>query len=150
MTGRLAIALAAGAVLAAPAASAGPDRWSVLLGSHHTESAAWEELNPGVFVTWEGPVDWSLGAYRNSFGKLSLAGTAGVRLASWDAGDLSLFGGLAWYPGNGDNFVVHAGDVVPLVGLQLRQGNFFAQLMPGKMEPPEAIVTFGLTFPVER
>jgi ribosomal protein L24E len=132
-------------------ADAGPDRVSILLGSHHTEDYAWEEANPGVFLTWEDGsfgLDYSLGAYRNSFGTGSVAAIAGLELMAWEEGAASAFCGAAWYPGNGQHFLIHAGDVVPLCGLQLRQGPIFAQLMPGKVEPPELILAFGLTFAI--
>lgn len=137
-------------VLAAPA-EAGPDRVSILLGSHHTEDYAWEEANPGLFLTWEGGafgLDFSVGAYRNSFGEPSVAALAGKDLVAWQGGAGSLFCGAAWYPGNGQNFLIHAGDLVPLCGLQLRHGPMFAQLLPGKIEPPELILSYGLTFQI--
>ncbi len=136
-------------ILAASPVLAGPDRVSILLGSHHTEEYAWEEANPGMFLTWEDAsfgLDYSIGAYRNSFGKGSIAALAGLELVSWDQGAASAFCGAAWYPGNGHHFLIRAGDLVPLCGLQLRQGPVFAQLMPGKIEPPELILAFGLTF----
>lgn len=134
--------------IASPAAA--QDRVSILIGSHHTEDYAWEEVNPGLFLTWEGPVDLSAGIYRNSFGRPSAALTAALPVIRWQDGGLSLLGGAAYYPGNGDNFAVHAGDLVPLVGLQARHGNVFAQIMPGKVEPPEVIIAYGLTFAIGR
>lgn len=142
--------LAAAALLITPlAAAAGPDRLSLTLGSHHTDTGHdWHEVNPGVFVTWEnvGPVDLSAGAFLNSFGGPSVAAVAALPLIEWESGQLAVFGGAAWYPGHGHEFLIHAGDVVPMGGLQLRQGPVFVQIMPGKIEPPEAIVAFGLTF----
>ena len=41
-----------------------------------------------------------------------------------------MFGGLAIYPGDGDEFLVHAGDLVPMGGLQVRYRNIFVQIMP--------------------
>ena len=134
-------------LLAAPAAA--QDRISITLGSHHTDdSYEWEEVNPGVFLTWEdrAGLDLSVGAFRNSFGGPSLAAVAGVPLTDWQHGGLSVFGGLAYYPGHGDAFLVRAGDVVPMLGLQVRHGPVFVQAMPGKIEPPEVILAVGLTF----
>jgi hypothetical protein len=139
----------AAAMIAAPAAA--QDRLSVTIGSHHTDrSYDWSEVNPGVFATWEnvGPLDLSLGAFRNSFGGPSVAAVAAFPLARWEDGQLAVFGGAAWYPGHGDEFLVHAGAFVPMGGLQVRHGPVFVQLMPGKIEPPEAIIAGGLTFKI--
>lgn len=142
----------AAALIAIPAAvSASPDRFSVTIGSHHTDrSYDWSEVNPGVFLTWEnvGPVDLSGGAFLNSFGGPSVAAVAALPLVEWISGEIAVFGGLAWYPGYGDEFLVHAGDIVPMGGLQIRQGIAFVQIAPGKIEPLEGIFAFGLTFPL--
>lgn len=124
------------------------DRISILLGSHHTEAGEWSESNPGVFLTWEGRFDWTVGAYRNSFQKPSVALSVALPVLSWEGGEASVFGGAAWYPGNGGNFVYSAGDVVPMIGFHVRHGHLFGQVMPGKVDPPEAIFAFGLTFPM--
>lgn len=134
--------------LAAPA-HAGPDRVSILTGSRHIGTDyPFQEVNPGLFLTWEDRafgLDYSLGAYRNSFGKLSVAATAALPLIDRDRFQIALFGGLAIYPGDGDKFLISAGDAVPVAGLQARYGNGFVQIMPGD---GMAIVAFGLTFPV--
>lgn len=143
------LAAAALLLIPPPAAAAGPDRLSITIGSYHTDTSYdWHEVNPGVFLTWEnvGPLDLSLGAFRNSFGGAAVAAVAAFPLIDWQSGQLAVFGGLGWYPGHGDEFLAHAGDLVPMGGLQLRQGNVFVQLMPGKIEPPEAIIAVGLTF----
>lgn len=160
-------ALLLSCMLAGPAhADWQPDRVSVLMGTHHafeipmtaalTGDHDWTEVNPGVFLTWEGKhdaplgaLDWSVGAYRNSFGDLSIAAVASLDLIEWEArggGALGVFAGLAHYPDTGQHFAVHWGDVVPLGGVQLRQGNLFVQVLPGKFEPLSPIVSFGLTF----
>lgn len=147
-SGAASILAAVALCFAAASPAAAQDRLSITLGSHHTDdSHDWEELNPGVFLTWEdtGPLDLSLGAFRNSFGGPSVAAVAALPLAEWQDGQLAVFGGAAWYPGHGDEFLVHAGDLVPMGGLQVRHGPVFVQLMPGKIEPPEAIVAFGIT-----
>ena len=141
---RIAVILAA---LATPAA-ADPDRLSILLGSAHPGAdRAFEQVNPGVFLTWEDRalgLDYSVGAYRNSFGRASIAATAALPVVEQGRFQLALFGGLALYPGNGDDFLYHAGDIVPIAGIQARLGHGFVQVMPGD---GMAVVAFGLTFP---
>ncbi len=128
--------------------AASPDRISILLGSNHIGAKMqFEQVNPGVFLTWEGNhIDWTAGAYRNSFGKLSASVTVGLPLARWQNGELSAFAGVALYPGDGSTFAVHAGDLVPIGGLQLRQGHAFVQILPSDGRTARAIVTFGATF----
>lgn len=137
-------------LLAAPA-SAEPDRVSVLLGSNHIGAKMpFEQINPGVFLTWEGDrVDWTAGAYRNSFSKLSASVTVSLPLIRWDNGELAAFAGIAVYPGDGRSFAIHAGDLVPVGGLQLRHGHALVQFIPSDGRTVDAIVTFGLTFPVK-
>jgi hypothetical protein len=144
--------LAVGALTAATPAMA--DRITLLLGSHHAgaRSGQFEEFNPGVFYTWEGA--WaglngglSLGGYRNSYGKLSVASAASVRLFNWDSGDFGAFAGIAHYPDDGARFASHlGGDIVGLAGLQLRQGNFLIQALPMDQGAADGLFTFGLTF----
>ena len=136
----IAVALTATPVLATP------DRVSILLGSNHVGSTErFEEVNPGIFLTW----DWlTVGAYRNSYGKVSVAVTGALPLLAWDTGELSAFAGAALYPGDGRHFAVSAGDVVPVGGLQLRQGNMFMQVIPSDGKVVDAIVSFGMTFDV--
>lgn len=132
-------------LLATPAVS-DPDRVSILLGSRHIGASGFQEVNPGVFVTWEGRVDTTVGVYHNSYGRTSVAVTAAVRVHEWQGGALSLFAGAAHYPGDGRNFRVSVGDVVPLVGVQIQYGNTFAQIIPMDGKPVNAVVSFGVTF----
>lgn len=136
----------------AGAAEAEPDRISVLLGSQHPgANVTFEQVNPGIFLTWEDRgslgLDYSLGLYRNSYGRVSVAGTAALPIIERGAFQAALFGGLAVYPGDGDQFAVHAGDVVPIAGVQARLGDGFVQIMPGD---GMAVVAFGLTFEAAR
>lgn len=155
--GRFAVATASaiclGVSIFATSAIAEPDRVSILLGSKHIGQSGFEEVNPGIIVTWEDRawgLDYSLGAYRNSFGKGSVVATAALPIKTWKDGQLSAFGGLALYPGNGDNFLVHAGDVVPIGGLQIRHKNVFGMLMPGDSKDLKAILAFGVTFKLKQ
>lgn len=138
------------ACFAPGAVQAGPDRVSLLLGSHHVDAKYdFNERNPGVFLTWErSRVDWTVGVYDNSFGKPSVAVTAALPVTQWERGEVSLFAGLALYPGDGRYFAVHAGDVVPIGGLQVRHGNVFMQVIPSDGVITDAIVSFGLTFQI--
>lgn len=73
-------------------AAAGPDRVSVLLGSAHIGAApsirdgrGYNQINPGLFLTWETDhVDWTIGAYLNSFERGSVSATAGLPIFTWD------------------------------------------------------------------
>lgn len=135
--------------LASPAL-AGPDRISILFGSHHVGGQGFEEINPGVFLTWEQHrLDLSVGAYRNSYGRLSVAAVAALPIWSQGETEVSLFGGLAHYPGNGRNFAIHAGDVVAIGGLQLRHENLFVQVLPGGGDMP-VVIAAGITFSLRR
>lgn len=131
-------------------AQAGPDRVSILGGSYHVDAKiAFEQVNPGLFVTWEDRwmgLDYSVGLYRNSFGKASVAASAALPVVRWDEGELSLFAGAALYPGDGRFFAVHAGDVVPIGGLQVRHRNLFMQVIPSDGVYTDAIVSAGITF----
>ena len=152
MTIRTTAAALAMAALALPA-QAGPDRISFLLGSEHIGASGYEEFNPGVFATWtnrafQGRADVSLGAYRNSYGDGSLAASLALPLVREPTWGIDVFSALAWYPGNGDRFKYHAGDIVPLVGLQSRIGPTFIQYIPGGDRGVDATLGFGLTFPL--
>lgn len=131
---------------------AGPDRVALLFGSRHINpTSEFEELNPGVFAVWDAertnwPVDISLGAFRNSYGRGSVAALAAWPVWQGNNAELSLFGGLAHYPEDGRRFLVSLGDVVPLGGVQLRAGPVVTQLIPGDGEVTDATLTFGLTF----
>lgn len=137
-------------VFMASSSHAGPDRASILLGSYHAGAPIeFEETNPGIFLTWEKDVlDWSVGVYRNSFGKTSMAVTAALPVATWEDGEASLFAGLALYPGDGRYFAVHAGDVVPIGGVQVRHHHLFVQVIPSDGKVVDAIFAAGLTFPM--
>jgi hypothetical protein len=135
--------------LSAPA-HAGPDRVSLMLGSHHVAaSAVFEEVNPGIFLTWEDRafgLDYTVGAFRNSFGRGAVAGL--VAWPVWQQGETqaALFAGVAHYPGDGRRHRFHAGDFIPVAGLQIRHRNVFAQIMPSDGRTARAVVAVGLTF----
>lgn len=143
------------AALTAVSAMAGPDRVSILLASHHVNATqGFEEINPGLFLTWTGVawkerLDLGLGAYRNSYGHGSLAATAAVPLVRKESWGLELFGALAWYPGDGDKFRHAMGDVVPLAGLQARYRTLFVQAIPSSGTSTDGVLSFGLTFPLD-
>lgn len=138
-------------VLFACVAQAGPDRVSVLFGSHHVNaSRSFEEVNPGVFVTWENPrLHWTVGAYRNSYGRASVSATVALPVLRWREGEASLFAGAALYPKDGRTFGVHVGDVVPLAGVQVRHQNMFMQVIPLDGNLADAVVSVGVTFPIK-
>ncbi|MDU8926708.1 hypothetical protein RXV86_04845 [Alisedimentitalea sp. MJ-SS2] len=129
-----------------------PDRFSVLLGSHHINGTGFNEINPGLFATWERERwAYSIGGYLNSYEKGSLAATAHLPLFHWDRGAISAFGGLAWYPGDGRRFSTRlGGDVVGIGGVELRQGNVFMQFVPMSTNSVDGLVTFGLTWAAEQ
>lgn len=138
------------------AAHAGPDRVSVLLASRHVDAAsAFNEVNPGVFLTWEevawgGRLDATLGVFHNSYERTSVAATLAWPVwepAPW--AEVALFGGIAHYPDDGRRFAVHAGDFVPLGGLQWRAGHVFGQVIPLDGVEADAILTVGVTFALE-
>lgn len=144
------ILLIAAAIGLATPTLAQPDRLSILMGSRHPGAkATFEQVNPGAFLTWEDRalgLDYSLGIYRNSFGRASVAATAALPVIERGRLQVAVFGGLALYPGHGDQFAAHAGDVVPIGGLQARYGHGFVQIMPGD---GMAVVAFGMTFPLQ-
>lgn len=129
-------------------AAAEPDRLSLLLGSSHPGGQGYEDRTPGLFLTWEerGGLDLSLGIYRNSFGRAAVAATASLPVIRWTGGQAALFLGAALYPGDGHRFAAHAGDLVPLGGVQIRHGHHLLQIMPGD---GMAVVTLGLSFPLQ-
>ena len=91
--------------LFATALEAGPDRFSILLGSKHIGGTGFNEVNPGFFATWErGRSSLSVGAFMNSYERVSIAATSYRPLKLWSEGDFGIFGGLALYPENGRNF----------------------------------------------
>lgn len=133
---------------AAPAL-AGPDRIALHFGSFHAgANEDFQEFNPGVFVSWERETILSIGVYQNSFDDVSIAATSAVPLTMGDGYRFDFFAGLAWYPDRGREFSVSVGDVVPLAGLRLTYGNAFVQLIPSNGKRVDAIISFGLTFPL--
>jgi len=153
---RFLLQVAFAAFFCVPALAGGllPDRASVLLASHHVNaSQRFEEINPGLFLTWEDRafgLDYSLGAYRNSYGRGSAAAFAALPVVRWREGEISFSLGAAYYPGNGRTFRLHAGDVVPMAGLQLRHRALFVQVLPSDGRHTAAVVAAGLTFPLKR
>lgn len=124
-----------------------PDRISLLIGSYHVDAASqFNEVNPGVFLSWDlhyGAV--SVGVYDNSYYKTSVAVTYSLPVFVQDDFDLSVFAGIAYYPENGRNFLVHSGDFVPIGGLQATYKNVFIQVIPSDGVATDAIIAFGLT-----
>lgn len=146
---RFPVAAAVIVLLGMSPALAGPDRVSIMVGSRHVGGHGFEEQNPGVFLTWENPrVHWSAGIYRNSYAKPSVAVTAAVPIVRWEDGELSAFAGAALYPQDGMRFPVHAGDVVPIGGIQIRHHHVFVQVSPSDGKATDAVLAFGLTFPM--
>lgn len=128
--------MALATILATIAAPANADRVSLLLGTAHFDGGNYEEVNPGIFYTFERePLDVTAGVYRNSYGNTSVSLTVGLPLATWEQGELSIFAGAAHYP-------TRSKPVRPIGGLQIRHGHVFGQYIPAE----DGIVTFGLTF----
>ena len=136
------------ALLPTSALAAGPDRLSVLLGSKHFGATRdFQEFNPGLFLTWEQQVfDYSVGAYYNSYEDMSVLGAISYNYEIAPEFEIGAFAGVALYPGEGDQFSVSAGDVVPLGGVQARYRNVFAQWIPADGASVDSLLTFGLTF----
>ncbi len=131
-------------------AAAGPDRFSLLLGSKHIGASGFEEVNPGIFLTWERQFDFSLGLFRNSYGRPAVAAVAAYPLYQRGTFQLAVFGGTALYPVEGRRFRAHLGDFVPVAGVQARLGKAFVQVIPSDGQPVEAIFSFGMTFPMAK
>jgi hypothetical protein len=134
--------------LAATPAAADPDRWYVMLGSHHVNTQAgyqpFEESNPGLFALWKGQrFDTIAGIYRNSFGRMSASVAASKTIIDTHHADLSVFAGAALYPGNGENFLIHAGDVVPIVGVNIQIDRTLITILPGDGKSHDAVVALG-------
>jgi hypothetical protein len=137
--------------IAAGPAVAGPDRLAVHLGSHHAGTTTdFEEVNPGLFLSWDRPkgVTYSVGAFRNSYGRGSVAVTVAKTIYKQKYTSVAVFGGLAHYPGNGEDIRHAIGDVVPLAGVQLRHKRLFLNVMPGDSDTVDAIFSFGVTVPL--
>ncbi|MEL6915758.1 MAG: hypothetical protein AAFP13_14775 [Pseudomonadota bacterium] len=142
-------ALALWAALCAPPVAAGPDAVSLLLGAHHLGADGFEDFVPGVFLTWDRQVDVTVGAFRNSYGEASASLTGAVDLFDWSGGAAQAFGGLAYYDNAETITDFRVGDFVPLLGLQLRQGPVFAQVIPLDGTPVDGIVTLGVVLPLD-
>lgn len=138
-------------LLAAPA-HADPDRLSLLLGSAHIGGDGFDGRNPGVFATWEDRalgLDYSLGAYRNSYGRGSIAATAALPVIEWRDGAVALFAGAALYPSDGRRFRAHVGDLVPIGGVQIRHRHLFLQIMPSDGAAVDAVIAGGITWEID-
>ncbi|MCL4066817.1 hypothetical protein M3484_09550 [Pseudomonas sp. GX19020] len=140
-------------VFSTPAA-ADPDRVSLLIGSAHPgDGGYFDSRNPGVFLTWEQRgalgLDISAGIYRNSYGRASAAVTAALPLIRWEGGEASVLAGVALYPGDGCRFAVHAGDLVPLAGFQIRHRQLFVQILSGDGKAADAVIAAGITFALD-
>ncbi len=144
--------LAALLLLLATPAWAGPDRVSILLGSHHAGARdAFEEFNPGLFLEWEteGRLSYSVGAYRNSYGRGTIAAGVNYPLIESDDFEADIFAGAANYPRDGEDFAVSVGSVVPMLGLRLRYRSLYMLTLPGDGEVADFVVGFGVTFPLQ-
>lgn len=143
--------LVLGLVLAPVSGSAiEPDRLSFTFGSMHLNATSeFNEFNPGVFLTWENERKYHLGAYWNSYEKVSVAALVGWPIIGDENWTFDIIAGGAYYPGDGRDFPVSLGDFVPLAGVQLRTGRFFAQVFPGDGDIVDAIISFGVTIPIE-
>ena len=135
------------ALVLPPAGHANPDRISFLVGTEHVNASRdFQEFNPGVFLTWEHNLNYSVGVFYNSYEEVSLLGSIGYDYEIARDFDVGAFAAIALYPGDGDEFRYSAGDLVPLVGLQARYKNVFVQFLPADGESLDALFTFGLTF----
>ena len=148
------IALACATVfMAGSAQSAELERVSISFASQHVGLPdTRNETNPGVFFTWGdviGPIDITAGAYVNSYSNTSALLTTSYDFLEWDDGALGIFMGAAFYPEHGMRKFPCCGGFIPMGGLQLRQGNLFAQVIPMNGEVVKAVVTLGLTFELE-
>lgn len=139
-----------GAVLAlgGSIAEAGPDRWSVLLGSKHIGEQGFNEINPGLFATWEGErFGYSLGAFVNSYERGAVSATAHMPFKAWEGGMIGGFAGLAWYPKDGRRIETHiGGDVIAIGGVEVRHRNVFMQYIPVIDRDSRGVFSFGVTW----
>lgn len=138
-------------LLGGAAAQAGPDRFSVLLGSRHVSASGFNEVNPGLFATWEGKrFGYTLGAFVNSYERGAVSATLHKPFWSWEGGALGGFSGLAWYPEDGRRIDTHlGGDIIAIGGIQLRHERVFVQFLPMREGGAKGLVSFGLTWDVE-
>ena len=118
-----------------------------MLRSHHIGATEdFQEFNPGVFLTWERDLDYSIGLFYNSYSEVSVLGSVGYNVEAAPDLFLGAFAGIALYPGDGDRFNLSVGDFIPIVGLQARYRNFFTQIIPSDGETTDGVLTFGLSF----
>lgn len=97
------------------------------------------------------PSTFDVGAFYNSYEKISLSAFAAVPLYRTEDVSIDLFGDLAWYPGTGLTFpVTSADDVIPTAGLQGRYNNLFVQIIPSDGVAADVIITAGVTYAVDR
>lgn len=131
---------------------AGPDRFSVLLGSKHLGASGFNEINPGFFATWErARFGYTIGAFVNSYERGAVSATLHKPFWSWDGGALGGFAGLAWYPEDGRRIETHlGGDIIAIGGLQLRHKSVFLQFLPMNQGGADGLVSLGLTWEVPR
>lgn len=146
-------------------AVAGPDRVSLLFGSHHADiQIEVEEVNPGLFLEWEfgeTPAFYRTlrpdmdrkprtvaGVFRNSFGDAAAALAVAWPVFGEEAFQFDFITGAAWYPGNGERVLVSAGDFIPYVGLQVKYRLAYMLAFPGDGESYDALFAFGLSFPL--
>lgn len=132
-------------LLATPAQA---DRISTMLASHHIGAAGFNELNPGLFYTFERKLDLTFGAFYNSYDKISVSATVARTLFETKGLKLQVFGGLVQYPDAKTHFRVQFENLVPVVGLQAISGNTYLQLLPGDGKPVAGIIAAGLTWKV--
>jgi hypothetical protein len=137
------------ALLAVPLLFAGhmlaaePDRISLLMGSHHIDAKTYfNEVNPGVFVSWDRV---TLGLYENSYGRTSVAAAYAFPILRRPELEVDLFAGVALYPEDGRRFAIHAGDWVPMAGIEARSHGLFVQIIPSDGVWTDAIIGFGIT-----
>lgn len=139
------------ALAASPAFAEGPNRMSILTGSNHIGATQdFEEVNPGVFADWvrDDGVTWTFGAYRNSYGRVSVAAMAGWEVYARGPARIDLFAGVANYPRDGRKTRFATGDVLPLVGVRMAWRNLFMLAIPGDGEATDAILGFGFSYGV--
>jgi len=131
-------------------AQAGPDRFSVLLGSKHIGASGFNEINPGFFATWERErFGYTVGAFLNSYERGAVSATIHTPFWSWEGGALGGFAGLAWYPEDGRTIETHlGGDIIAIGGLELRHRNVFVQFLPMGQGSADGVVSLGLTWDV--
>jgi hypothetical protein len=139
--------------LVVPAFAGPPDRISILMGSYHADATLdFEQTNPGLFLDWDNPFGTTVtvGVYRNSYGRRSLALSASRTIFQRGRASLDGFVGLAHYPGEGHKVPIAIGDVVPIAGLKLRYGKAFALMIPGDGKTTDAIFAYGLSVDLGR